>query len=157
MKILSTLLCSLMIGQTDSKMEYSHDVTHGMKKLRQQAQKRLQATLLHDGNSAPERGSKTGIKLPNPRFIFHNKIPKSGSTTLANIVHTLEERNRFKLRHFHPCINEPCDKETDGRAHSAELAQTIKDDLKHATPHNPLIVIKHHLYTNFTASRRSAQ
>ena len=96
------LLCTFLIGQTDSKMEYSHDIAHGMKKLRLQAQKRLQVTLLSD-----EKGStKIKVKLPNPRFIFHNKIPKSGSTTLANIVHTLEERNRFKLRHFHPCINE---------------------------------------------------
>ena len=44
-----------------------------------------------------------------------------------------------------------CDKDTDGRAHSAELSAAIKDDLAVATPHNPLIVIKHHLYTNFTA------
>ena len=92
------------MGQTDSKMDYSHDITHGMKKLRLQAQKRLQATLLTDDSSG--KSDKMKIKLPNPKFIFHNKIPKSGSTTLANIVHTLEERNRFKLRHFHPCVNE---------------------------------------------------
>ena len=85
-------------------MDYSHDITHGMKKLRLQAQKRLQATLLTDDSSG--KSDKMKIKLPNPKFIFHNKIPKSGSTTLANIVHTLEERNRFKLRHFHPCVNE---------------------------------------------------
>lgn len=116
-----------------------------------QAQKRLQATLLTDDVIDGKSDNKVKIKLPNPKFIFHNKIPKSGSTTLANIVHTLEERNRFKLRHFHPCVNEPCDKDTDGRAHSAELSAAIKDDLATATPHNPLIVIKHHLYTNFTA------
>ena len=100
----STLLYTVLLGQTDSKMDYSHDITHGMKKLRLQAQKRLQATLLTDDSSGKSDKMKT--KLPNPKFIFHNKIPKSGSTTLANIVHTLEERNRFKLRHFHPCVNE---------------------------------------------------
>merc|ERR1712050_98209 len=46
----------------------------------------------------------SGPKAPNPRFIFHNKIPKSGSSTMANILKALEETNPFKLRHFHACV-----------------------------------------------------
>ena len=43
-----------------------------------------------------------------------------------------------------------CDKYTDGRVHSEALTEAIRDNLNQATPDKPLIVIKHHLYTNFT-------
>lgn len=145
MKLSSTLLC-LVIGNTSSA---SDKHVHGMKKLREQAFSHINAQLL-DNNSNNKHGADNGPKLPNPRFIFHNKIPKSGSTTLANIVHTLEVKNNFKLRHFHPCVEEPCDKLSDGRAHSDKMVRSIRPDLKRATPDKPLMVIKHHLYTNFT-------
>ena len=32
---------------------------------------------------------------PNPRFVFHNKLPKTGSTTMHNIVGLLSRRNNF--------------------------------------------------------------
>ena len=44
---------------------------HGMKKLREQAFTHINAQLLDEHH-------QKGPKLPNPRFIFHNKIPKSG-------------------------------------------------------------------------------
>jgi len=144
MKLSSALLC-LVIGNTTSSASDKH--VHGMKKLREQAFSHINAQLLDSSNK--HHGEK-GPKLPNPRFIFHNKIPKSGSTTLANIVHTLEVKNNFKLRHFHPCVEEPCDKLSDGRAHSDKMVRSIRPDLKRATPDAPLMVIKHHLYTNFT-------
>ena len=43
-----------------------------------------------------------------------------------------------------------CDKLTDGRAHSDKMVRSIKPDLKRASPEKPLMVIKHHLFTNFT-------
>merc|ERR1712113_656924 len=155
MKLISTLLYAL-ISQSETKSSSSSDEirqVHGMKKLRQKAAVSLKANLL--GPDSDESSRSTGqdvTHLPNSRFIFHNKIPKSGSTTLANIVHTLEKRNEFKLRHFHPCVNQDsCDKYTDGRVHSEALTEAIRDNLDQATPEKPLIVIKHHLYTNFTA------
>ena len=36
-------------------------------------------------------------KMPNDKFIFHNKIPKSGSTTFYNIVVELAKVNDFDL------------------------------------------------------------
>ena len=44
--------------------------------------------------------------LPNPRFIFHNKIPKAGSTTMSNILQALEDRNGFDMLHFRPCVEQ---------------------------------------------------
>ena len=33
--------------------------------------------------------------IPNPTFIFHNKLPKSGSTTMNDIMKLLSTRNHF--------------------------------------------------------------
>lgn len=41
-------------------------------------------------------------------------------------------------------------KSIDGYAHSDLLSKTIKNDLEEASPSHPLIVIKHHLFTNFS-------
>lgn len=43
-----------------------------------------------------------------------------------------------------------CHKSRDGRAHSEYLSAEIKTDLEKATPSHPLMVIKHHLFTNFS-------
>ena len=48
-----------------------------------------------------EYQSKNGrdqcAEMPNDKFIFHNKIPKSGSTTFYNIVAELAKINDFDL------------------------------------------------------------
>jgi dermatan/chondrotin sulfate uronyl 2-O-sulfotransferase UST len=58
--------------------------------------------------------------MPNPRFIFHNKIPKCGSSTMSNVLLTLQHINTFKLNHLRPCLEDgDCIKsQTDGRGHS---------------------------------------
>ena len=33
--------------------------------------------------------------IPNPEFVFHNKLPKCGSTTMNDIVKALSHRNNF--------------------------------------------------------------
>lgn len=33
--------------------------------------------------------------VPNTKFIFHNKLPKCGSTTMHNIVGLLSRKNNF--------------------------------------------------------------
>jgi len=89
--------------------------------------------------------------LPNPRFIFHNKIPKCGSTTMANILAALETTNNFNLIHYHPCIKSPCDKSLDGRKNSDYLTQELAPEVEEATADRPLVLVKHHHFTNFTA------
>ena len=34
-------------------------------------------------------------EVPNPDFIFHNKLPKAGSSTMNNIFRLLAKRNNF--------------------------------------------------------------
>ena len=36
--------------------------------------------------------------IPNPEFVFHNKLPKCGSTTMNDIVKALSHRNNFNYR-----------------------------------------------------------
>ena len=45
-----------------------------MKKLREQAFSHINAQLIES-----DQKHAKGPELPNPRFIFHNKIPKSGT------------------------------------------------------------------------------
>ena len=44
-------------------------------------------------------------KMPNPRLIFHNKLPKSGSTTFFQLLVSLAGENDFDLIHLHPCFD----------------------------------------------------
>lgn len=41
----------------------------------------------------------------NPRFVFHNKIPKAGSTTMKWLLVGLAKRNNFELDHQRWCID----------------------------------------------------
>ena len=38
-------------------------------------------------------------------FVFHNKLPKSGSTTMKYIISTLQKANNFHMDYQAPCIN----------------------------------------------------
>ena len=42
------------------------------------------------------KDKKISFKIPNPGFIFHNKLPKSGSTTMHNILTVLSQWNNFE-------------------------------------------------------------
>ena len=45
------------------------------------------------------------VPPPNPNFLFHNKLPKSGSTTMKWLLVELSKKNGFKLDHQRYCIN----------------------------------------------------
>ena len=40
----------------------------------------------------------------NTKFLFHNKLPKSGSTTMKWLLVELQKKNNFKLDHQKFCI-----------------------------------------------------
>ena len=44
-------------------------------------------------------------QTPNQNFIFHNKIPKAGSTTFYNLLVPLSSINDFDLIHLVPCFD----------------------------------------------------
>ena len=51
-------------------------------------------TLMKDQELIKDK--KISFKIPNPGFIFHNKLPKSGSTTMHNILTVLSQWNNFE-------------------------------------------------------------
>ena len=106
--------------------------------------------------------------MPNKMFVFHNKIPKSGSTTFYNIVEALASKNNFDLVHMLPCFdeNDPTMIQDEvyfrlsrpsynlhqscehGIQRNQQLVQWVKEN---RNPARKMFLIKHHVYVNFTA------
>ena len=43
--------------------------------------------------------------MPNAQLVFHNKLPKSGSTTFFQLLVAIAAENDFDLIHLHPCFD----------------------------------------------------
>ena len=71
------------------------------------------------------------MKLPNPGFIFHNKLPKCGTTTMHNIITVLADWNNY----------------THLKVESAKVQfgneRALVDIVKQVDA-RPLILMKHH-------------
>ena len=52
--------------------------------------------ILSDVDQELIKDAKISFQVPNPGFIFHNKLPKSGSTTMHNILTVLSQWNNFE-------------------------------------------------------------
>ena len=88
---------------------------------------------------------------PNPKFVFHNKLPKSGSTTMKYIADQLAVKNKFKMDYVPPCLQPPCN------AHSADIGdgigakEALINHVKESKPENDkYFLLKHQYYLNFT-------
>ena len=86
----------------------------------------------------------------NPNFIFNNKMPKCGGTSLKYILYVLSEDNDFYMDYQAPCIvKEDCAKnEEDGTDGRSELVKHLKEQ-KAAKP-GKYFLLKHHHWLNFT-------
>lgn len=75
-------------------------------------------------------------QMPNPQFIFHNKLPKCGTTTMHNIVTVLADWNNY----------------THLKVESARVQfqneRALIDIIKTA-PQRPLFLMKHHFWFDF--------
>ena len=53
----------------------------------------------YDGPIDPQiEEHETDFSIPNANFIFHNKLPKSGSTTMHDILRKLSQKNLFNYK-----------------------------------------------------------
>jgi hypothetical protein len=43
-------------------------------------------------------------QMPNPGFIFHNKLPKSGSSTMNQLLRELAKKNNFNFAKVEPTL-----------------------------------------------------
>ena len=64
---------------------------------------------------------------PNPSFVFHNKLPKSGSTTMKWLLVELARRNGFILDHQRFCISEGTDSYSITSILQKELTSSYKN------------------------------
>jgi dermatan/chondrotin sulfate uronyl 2-O-sulfotransferase UST len=84
------------------------------------------------------------------QFVFHNKMPKSGSTTMKHILSVLSERNNFILDHQRLCISDNCEAGQDDGANGVKM---VKDHLlqqRAANPNSKYLFLKHHHWLNMT-------
>jgi len=96
----------------------------------------------YPGNSSP----------PNHRFIFHNKLPKCGSSTMKNLLKLLQKRNNFKLDHQRFCIHPKDCYEAyrdDGPNGRKDFYNYIKKKLP-KMKNTKYVLLKHHHWFNFT-------
>jgi len=78
--------------------------------------------------------------MPNKDFIFHNKLPKSGSSTMNNILIMLSRKNKFYYQKLNP-HNLPRDQLTAERP-------TV-DFIRNNVTGFPFVLLKHHFPFNF--------
>ena len=78
--------------------------------------------------------------MPNIDFIFHNKMPKCGSSTMNNILIVLARTNRFYYQKLNP-HNLPRDQLTSERP--------LVDYVRNNVTATPFVLLKHHFPFNF--------
>jgi len=88
---------------------------------------------------------------PNRNFVFHNKVPKCGGTSLKYILYVLSEDNNFTLDYQPPCIQGKtgCNKRPeDGTDGEISLAHHLAAKRRDKT--GKFFLLKHHHWMNFT-------
>lgn len=79
--------------------------------------------------------------LPNKNLIFHNKLPKAGSTTMNYILFYLSQKNSFKYQKI-----QPGDLPNDSYSVEEPLVNWIKENVTES----PFLLLKHHYPIDFT-------
>lgn len=88
---------------------------------------------------------------PNRNFVFHNKMPKCGGTSMKYILYVLSEDNDFYLDYQPPCLGDRriCAKNgKDGTDGELELARHVSE--KRNEKDGKYFLLKHHHWMNFT-------
>lgn len=79
-------------------------------------------------------------EMPNPDFVFHNKLPKAGSSTMHALLVALSRKHGFNYQKISP-------KDLPGDSFSNE--KPLINFLKMAIEQFPLVLLKHHYPFNF--------
>jgi len=88
---------------------------------------------------------------PNPTFVFHNKLPKSGSTTMKYIADYLQDKNNFKMDYAPPCFHPPCNAKSGDNGDGIGAKEALIDHVKNErSPDEKYFLLKHQYYLNFT-------
>lgn len=82
------------------------------------------------------------FEIPNPDFIYHNKLPKCGSTTMHAVLGVLSRWNNFRYLKLEPSLVKFFDGE--------KMAGLINTLLEREKLTRPFFIFKHHYYFNAT-------
>jgi len=74
---------------------------------------------------------------PNKNFIFHNKMPKCGSSTMNNIIRICSQNQGYSFQKIEPA--------EIGFYDDKSLVKQINNSMSH-----PYLLLKHHFYFDFT-------
>jgi hypothetical protein len=79
--------------------------------------------------------------MEDKKLLFHNKLPKSGSSTMKYILKVLSDKNDFFFDHYRV---KQCDIDNNQRLvnHAAKL--------RRQHPEKKIALLKHHTWVNFT-------
>lgn len=87
---------------------------------------------------------------PSKRFVFHNKMPKSGSSTMKFILTILAKANDFTLDHQRLCVDiELCEGNDDDGANGVKVLQNYMKNTLDVTE-GKYLLLKHHHWLNMT-------
>lgn len=75
---------------------FAHDIETSMEKKEEKSYDKPKLPLLSEIDEEILKDLPISFQVPNPGFIFHNKLPKSGSTTMHNILTVLSQWNNFE-------------------------------------------------------------
>lgn len=87
--------------------------------------------------------NKNFFELPNPGFIYHNKLPKCGSTTMHAILGVLARWNNFRYLKLEPSLVKFFDGE--------KMSKLINTLLERKKVEKPFFIFKHHYFFNASA------
>jgi len=76
-------------------------------------------------------------KPPNPDFVFHNKLPKCGSTTMNNIIRVCARRRPYNFIKLEPEFG-------IGFSHHQELVDYLRNENQ-----PPFFLLMHHFYFDY--------
>jgi len=82
------------------------------------------------------------FSLPNEEFVYHNKLPKCGSTTMHAILKVVSKWNNFRYVKLEPSLV----KFYDGEGMSSFINNLLSDN----GISKPFFIFKHHYYFNTT-------
>lgn len=130
------------INQVNLDDIFADQVKNCDKAIKQSGDEGLKPSLFfpYDDNSWDWQSLNFNRAIPNTGFVFHNKLPKSGSSTMNNLLRLLSQKNGFKFVKV-----EPAQIPNDRFDLEKPLVKFVEE-----TKTEPFFLLKHHFNFNFT-------
>lgn len=130
------------VNSIDLNLIYSQQVKEVRKLTQTNDIENIKASIFYQYDQSRWNWQNINFKrqIPNTRFVFHNKLPKSGSSTMNQLLKTLSRRNKFNFAKV-----EPAQIPNDRFDLEKPLVKFVQE-----TKEEPFFLLKHHFIFNFT-------